>query len=1043
MALEEMSAEDADSNWEVRHDETSGQQFYVNVLTGESSWDPPPKLDIGPQTSSTDLTHQQWSESYDDSGNVYYVNLETMETRWTPPSSREGAVVGVPHDSAAPIHRPHRPSTAEQMAELNRLLSGGDDDDDQGDDSGDLGEATGDSAKRTESCAWMMFVNESDDQPYYYNHLTGECVWEPPEEFVRFHNQSPIESIATLEAAQNDIDATLLSSDANENLTEPAGTALTEVLEISDEKNLTTPEFTLSDQIEITPEFEDKVRRAIEAVSKTPIGSSRLLFVRTPTEHRLPASTRESGEQATTQSSGRLKTPTSVRPESATNRQTVDEVPPDILSLPTVEIAENNTYSELSSVLVDSLNSLKSEEINDLQISGRDMQLDPEIATSETKIVLDCDVNDRGTNDLVDNQPNLSIAAVVLQCAVRCFVARRRVQAIRKANAIRDDRVQQTEANIESDVMLEPEEKIHAVQPEDIEGEHELHITDMVSKDIGNASDVQSPLHDDPVKSNESLPESTVEEHLNIVTATTVIDQDTSNLQETPINSQTQIAFEIVPMNGTSTAQAASPTPKSSRRSPSRSSTASQLPIARKKDSIVLKTSPSYPAALDVAQKFPCRPARLTQKPERSNASTNAFPTRPLAPWLRDPSSLSVVRTVCKTQGNETMTPAHQQTAEKPISPDTLAHYLQIYNDARHKFESEQIELEHDQENIPHAKLDMSNQPVKSSPGHIVSDEEIWTSLNNQFVDSNLDQVSTLAKSSNRRVQEFGARIMHVESSIRHVEQQLEAAELCIVADEDEVASEKRLLQAKYASKLRRRLRSLISAAEYWHHKLENLNASPFGANDELQVEEMVSHRSWDGDSTLHFAAWNGWSDQVRKLISSGADVNRVDNSVNRSTPLHEACCGGNEEVVRFLLEAGASETIVNEAKDSALHIACRSGWPKIVCLLLLWSMDAKSRTPSFVMVLHAASTASLHRVSAFFNARNGKHRRAIDLAGLPSLVDFLRGAWMDYCSCKSMTNDRVRLWVYVSVRWRDAAQDRSLETRTCEDGLEAVPKEE
>ncbi|GLE08650.1 hypothetical protein PINS_up019965 [Pythium insidiosum] len=93
----------------------------------------------------------------------------------------------------------------------------------------------------------MMVINESDGVPYYYNYVSGESVWDPPAEYVAHLEQEQV-----VEAPHED--ARVVEDDGAVDLAE-----------------------------HVTPEVEDKVRRAIESVSKTPVGSSRLLLVRTPT----------------------------------------------------------------------------------------------------------------------------------------------------------------------------------------------------------------------------------------------------------------------------------------------------------------------------------------------------------------------------------------------------------------------------------------------------------------------------------------------------------------------------------------------------------------------------------------------------------------------------------------------------------------------------------------------------------------------------------------------------------------------------------------
>ncbi|KAG6948349.1 hypothetical protein JG687_00015538, partial [Phytophthora cactorum] len=54
-----------EAGWEMRRDDTSGQIYYWNSVTGETSWKPPPHF-------STDNVMHPWTQVFDDNGHVYY-----------------------------------------------------------------------------------------------------------------------------------------------------------------------------------------------------------------------------------------------------------------------------------------------------------------------------------------------------------------------------------------------------------------------------------------------------------------------------------------------------------------------------------------------------------------------------------------------------------------------------------------------------------------------------------------------------------------------------------------------------------------------------------------------------------------------------------------------------------------------------------------------------------------------------------------------------------------------------------------------------------
>lgn len=478
------------SEWEVRHDETSGAAYFFNTRTAESSWDAPTESHM----ASLGLEHaaaSQWTEVFDESrGCVYYVNLHTSETRWDPPPGYAAPSVdenstgasGSSDDGA------QRLTTAEQMEKLNRLLSGDDDDEENGETGRDLHEgqpnvvvipvqAPSSSDGPAQEMPWMMFLNESDGIPYYYNHVTGECVWEPPADFVAYHQQQQehqdheqqqleekqVAVEAEAEAAQREIARSGMQS---------AATAVVAVREASI----------------ITPEFEEKVRRAIESVSKTPVGSSRVLFVRTPSEKWLAAKNNgdgDGGENNGLQRPGRAKLagdgvssardgngevpqlissrtvttpgrPRSSRSESALSASSLPRTPqPAVISEHGVD---STLESDVDTSEANQAKDAKGEStcLDETELSNVIESYDPETGTfihvveplsspeqAEQQQEQQPDNVHEPSVD-VDNSENDKLSAMVLQlrfeeaalaieCLVRCFLARHRVQNMRQS----------------------------------------------------------------------------------------------------------------------------------------------------------------------------------------------------------------------------------------------------------------------------------------------------------------------------------------------------------------------------------------------------------------------------------------------------------------------------------------------------------------------------------------------------------------------------------------------------------------------------------
>ncbi|BES94291.1 nuclear factor of kappa light polypeptide gene enhancer in B-cells [Nesidiocoris tenuis] len=76
-----------------------------------------------------------------------------------------------------------------------------------------------------------------------------------------------------------------------------------------------------------------------------------------------------------------------------------------------------------------------------------------------------------------------------------------------------------------------------------------------------------------------------------------------------------------------------------------------------------------------------------------------------------------------------------------------------------------------------------------------------------------------------------------------------------------------------------------------------------------------------DGDDPLLFAVRKGQSYAMKLLLAGGFDPN-VHNVKNGDTPLHIAVDNDQKDMVDFLLKSGADSSLVNFARDSALHYA-------------------------------------------------------------------------------------------------------------------------
>jgi ankyrin repeat protein len=102
---------------------------------------------------------------------------------------------------------------------------------------------------------------------------------------------------------------------------------------------------------------------------------------------------------------------------------------------------------------------------------------------------------------------------------------------------------------------------------------------------------------------------------------------------------------------------------------------------------------------------------------------------------------------------------------------------------------------------------------------------------------------------------------------------------------------------------------------------------------------------SADGFTALHFAAFFNRPEIARDLIRHGADVAAVARNPMKVTPLHSATAAHSREIVRLLVENGASPNIPQEGGWVPLHEAARIGDNQMVAVLLQNGADPRLRS--------------------------------------------------------------------------------------------------
>ncbi len=130
------------------------------------------------------------------------------------------------------------------------------------------------------------------------------------------------------------------------------------------------------------------------------------------------------------------------------------------------------------------------------------------------------------------------------------------------------------------------------------------------------------------------------------------------------------------------------------------------------------------------------------------------------------------------------------------------------------------------------------------------------------------------------------------------------------------------------------------------------------------------------GPALLHMAAVLGRAEEIKELLSAGAQQNARDEEGR--TPLHIAALHGKVEAIKALLTAGARLDARDKNGETPLHIAVRRGQVETIKQLLsagaqLDARDEKGRTPLYIAAQmgHVGATKELLSAGAQLDARN------------------------------------------------------------------------
>lgn len=129
--------------------------------------------------------------------------------------------------------------------------------------------------------------------------------------------------------------------------------------------------------------------------------------------------------------------------------------------------------------------------------------------------------------------------------------------------------------------------------------------------------------------------------------------------------------------------------------------------------------------------------------------------------------------------------------------------------------------------------------------------------------------------------------------------------------------------------------------------------------------------------------------DKIKELIKSGADLTAPSNPVGE-TALHLATFSGNQEVIKFLIEAGSNPNQPNKFGQTPLHTACFFGLEESAQTLLDQGADPNAKNNLGEQPLHLAALQGNKKMmealllqGADINARDKEGDTPINIAAI------------------------------------------------------------
>ena len=135
-----------------------------------------------------------------------------------------------------------------------------------------------------------------------------------------------------------------------------------------------------------------------------------------------------------------------------------------------------------------------------------------------------------------------------------------------------------------------------------------------------------------------------------------------------------------------------------------------------------------------------------------------------------------------------------------------------------------------------------------------------------------------------------------------------------------------------------------------------------------------IDHKYEFGYTLLHYAAKDNRLEVIEYLVSSGCDIDAVDD--DEQTPLHKSSMFGHTEAVKLLVGKGANVNQINNNGDTPLHVVIMSGGDYDIAKALIEKSNLGIQNKDDQNVLHVA--VKHHKVDIITLILNHKQAPAL-----------------------------------------------------------------